>query len=488
MAVLACDVCGGKLVMGTGGVAVCDSCGMEHSKDRMQEKVQEIKGTVQVSNIASLESLMKRGRLALEDSDWKQADEYFNKVLDIDPEYAPAYVGKLCVELKVRQDEMLGNYKEPISEYNNFKKAVRFADVGYRSVLEGYNKSILERIAEGTRKTAEIRKKIAKFQNYISAGSRHTVGLKADNTVVAVGANEDGQCNTKKWRDIVAVAAGSFHTVGLKSNGTVIAVGSNLYGQCNTGSWQDIVAIATDSSYTVGLKPNGTVVTVGQYGVFNFQTHHYDHFDFDVSGWRDIVAITAQYERIFGLKADGTVVVVGDREEYQGNIKSWRDIVAITAGTHTVGLRPDGTVVAVGSNSEGQCNTEGWLDIVAIAAGSVHTAGLKSDGTVVVVGKNEYGQCNTGNWRGIVAIASSYGHIVGLKSDGMVVAVGNNEYGQCNTEGWKNIGPVPEEQVLESKQSLEQSKRWQEQGLCQYCGGKLGGVFTKKCKSCGKEN
>ena len=27
---LACDVCGSKLVMGTGGMAVCESCGMEH--------------------------------------------------------------------------------------------------------------------------------------------------------------------------------------------------------------------------------------------------------------------------------------------------------------------------------------------------------------------------------------------------------------------------------------------------------------------------
>ena len=41
MAALVCDICGGKLVMGSGGIAVCDSCGMEHSPDRMKEKVQE---------------------------------------------------------------------------------------------------------------------------------------------------------------------------------------------------------------------------------------------------------------------------------------------------------------------------------------------------------------------------------------------------------------------------------------------------------------
>jgi len=104
MAVLTCDICGGKLVMGTGGVAVCDSCGMEHSKDRMQEKVQEIKGTVTVSNIADVESLMKRGHLALEDSEWSKANEYFDKVLDIDPENARGYLGKLCAETERRSE------------------------------------------------------------------------------------------------------------------------------------------------------------------------------------------------------------------------------------------------------------------------------------------------------------------------------------------------------------------------------------------------
>lgn len=39
MAALVCDLCGGKLVMGAGGIAVCDSCGMEYSTERMREKV-----------------------------------------------------------------------------------------------------------------------------------------------------------------------------------------------------------------------------------------------------------------------------------------------------------------------------------------------------------------------------------------------------------------------------------------------------------------
>jgi tetratricopeptide (TPR) repeat protein len=93
-----------------------------------------------------VESLMKRGKLFLEDEDWKQADEYFDKVLDIDPEYAPAYVGKLRAELEMQREEWLGDNENPISELGNFQKAVRFADAGLQAKLRGYDEKIRERL------------------------------------------------------------------------------------------------------------------------------------------------------------------------------------------------------------------------------------------------------------------------------------------------------------------------------------------------------
>ena len=67
----------------------------------------------------------------------------------------------------------------------------------------------------------------------------HTVGLKSDGTVVAVGDNYYGQFNVGSWTNIVQVAAGDSHTVGLKSDGTVVAVGDNYCGQLDVGSWTD---------------------------------------------------------------------------------------------------------------------------------------------------------------------------------------------------------------------------------------------------------
>jgi len=86
MAALVCDICGGKLAMGSGGIAVCDSCGMEHTKERMQEKVQEIKGTVRIDNSHMTDNWMKMGHAAASAGNHQEAYEYFTKVIEVEPE------------------------------------------------------------------------------------------------------------------------------------------------------------------------------------------------------------------------------------------------------------------------------------------------------------------------------------------------------------------------------------------------------------------
>ncbi|MCL2625043.1 MAG: SUMF1/EgtB/PvdO family nonheme iron enzyme, partial [Planctomycetaceae bacterium] len=106
----------------------------------------------------SITSLMKRGQLFLEDSDWQQANEYFDRVLDIDPEYAPAYIGKLCAELKLRNEEQLGDHETPISEFNNYNKALRFADDEYRATAVRYNEKIRERLRQEQERREELKR------------------------------------------------------------------------------------------------------------------------------------------------------------------------------------------------------------------------------------------------------------------------------------------------------------------------------------------
>lgn len=94
MAALVCDLCGGKLVMGTGGVAVCDSCGMEHSADRIKEKVQEIKGTVRVDNSHMIENYLEMAQSAKDAGNNAEAESYCNKIIEIDPANYKAWMLK----------------------------------------------------------------------------------------------------------------------------------------------------------------------------------------------------------------------------------------------------------------------------------------------------------------------------------------------------------------------------------------------------------
>ena len=266
----------------------------------------------------------------------------------------------------------------------------------------------------------------------IAAGDSHTVGLRSNGTVVAVGDNWKGKCDVSGWTDIVAVAAGFSHTVGLHSDGTMVAVGNNEGGQCNVSGWSDIVAIAAGWNHTVGLRSDGTVLAVGE--------DNY-HGQCDVGGWSNIVAVAAGGYHTVGLRSDGTVVAVGENTYGQCDVSGWTDIVAVAAGFgHTVGLHSDGTVVVIGNNNSGQCEVSDWSNIVAIAAGWKHTVGLRSDGTVVAVGNDQRGQCYVADdWTDIVAVAAGSEHTVVLRSDGTVVAVGRNEDGQCNVDDWKHI-------------------------------------------------
>ena len=50
------------------------------------------------------------------------------------------------------------------------------------------------------------------------------------------------------------LSAGDYHTVGLKPDGKVLAVGSNYFDQCKVGFWTGIVQVDGVYIPTVGLK------------------------------------------------------------------------------------------------------------------------------------------------------------------------------------------------------------------------------------------
>lgn len=130
-----------------------------------EEKKTTVKETVVVNNgNVNIAPLLKRAFMFLEDGNFKEADEYCEKVLDQDPENAQAYLGKLMAEVKVRKQEALKECSDPNFESSSsYEKAMRFGDEELKKSLREYAEIIRER-SENARK-AEIYKQAVNTMN-----------------------------------------------------------------------------------------------------------------------------------------------------------------------------------------------------------------------------------------------------------------------------------------------------------------------------------
>ena len=426
----------------------------------------------------TVSSLLERAEMFLADGDWDKADAYCEKVLDMEPKNGTAYLYKLMAELEIAKRENLKNCTDPfdtsalcekvfqhgaeediafLRECNNairYRNATQMLEQAktaeeYQEAAELFAKISGYKDADNWAQKAGVQRKqaeekykkyrhllelkrsaIAAYHKMLAASTRHTVGLKADGTVVAVGDNQDGQCDVANWRDIVAIAAGADHTVGLKIDGTVVATGDNKYGKC------------------------------------------------DVANWHDIVTIAAGYDHTVGLKIDGTVVATGDNGSDQCDVEDWRDIVAIAAGNdHTVGLRSDGTLVAIGWNLFGQDDVSDWKlfyteeDLAVIKKEKEEAEKQRMD--ELYEEARQFAKVNIS--RAQIDAAEKFAEISGWRD-------ADEQAELCRQ--------VAERLARQEKERAEQEYRqlqWRIAGRCQHCGGEFKGLFTKKCVQCHRE-
>ena len=97
------------------------------------------------SGNANVDSLLKRVFIFIEDGDWQSADEYCEKVLDIDPKNAEAYLGKLMADMKMKKRESLKNCTQPFDGSSNYKKVMRYGDDVLKTELQNFTNYIKDR-------------------------------------------------------------------------------------------------------------------------------------------------------------------------------------------------------------------------------------------------------------------------------------------------------------------------------------------------------
>ena len=144
---LTCEMCGSTDLMKQDGVFVCQSCGtkysVEEAKKMMVEGTVDVSGsTVKVDNTAAIGNYMKMANSAYEAENNKEAESYCNKIIEIDPTFAEAWLLKGIASAwqstgaKIRIEEFLTCAE---NAFKNAKSVDELDDYGKRAYQEYYN-------------------------------------------------------------------------------------------------------------------------------------------------------------------------------------------------------------------------------------------------------------------------------------------------------------------------------------------------------------
>lgn len=443
----------------------------------MQDLIRGIKKLTEVDKPAAKETvvvqetaantapLLKRAFIFLEDGDWSSADEYCEKVLDLDPECAQAYLGKLMAELRVRKVDELANCEQSFDDKDNYRKVMRFGGETLRDTLEGYITKINDRNENA--RLAGIYNDAANAMS--RADSEDAYRSAADRFKSIPG-----------FKDANALAESCLDKAEICRKDGIYSSAKSKITEDSTASCEEAIQMFQSIS---GWKDADEQICACQKRIEEIKAKEKaERLEAERKAEeRRIAANKARRKRKKAFVIGAPIVcaciafvivlttVIIPKQKYNkaihlldsgdyaeaaitfgslGNYKDARDRCiplfqlfsdSLSAKNHTVALKADGTVMATGYNAYGECDVSDWKDVVDVSAGYNYTISLKANGTVVATGYNEYGQCDVLDWVDIVSVSAGHNHTIGLKADGTVVATGNNASRQCNVSNWKDI-------------------------------------------------
>ena len=456
-----------------------------------EQPIQPVQPEQQVQPAAASAPLLRRAFLFLEDGEWDSANEYCERALDIDPENAEAYVGKLMAELQCPRREALQDCAKPFDGLDSYKKALRFGDEGLRAELQGAVAAIRKRneSAAAANKAAQLaaaydeavrKMQAAAFrQSYLDAAALfdRLPGYRDADALAAECRERAQQCVYDAARELMRAAktakdyqaaAQEFACLPGFRDADALTVKCQERSAALKRRRRRRPALAVAIVAVVAVVA-AAIALLGPKAVSALRYHSAEKL-LEAGQYEDAMAafealdtygdaadriLECQYAMAKDLAKEGRSAeaamafgkAAGYRDAWERSAALWEDIVPRASlsvgGGHIIGLRTDGTaVVAVGLYDTRPRGIAGWTDIVAVAAGFGHTVGLRADGTAIATGTNFDGESNVSGWTDLVAVDAGYSHTVGLRADGTVLATGWNDNGQCDVSGWKDIVAV----------------------------------------------
>ena len=134
-------------------------------------------------------ALLDRAMFALEDGEYQRADEFVEQLLNINARNSQAYIYKLMIERKVRNEEDLSKETTALENSNHFAKAMRFADEATKQKLSTWATAVSDRV-EHTRKTVILQKAQNDYKNAKSQSDYQSIITQVNAIVPFDGADE----------------------------------------------------------------------------------------------------------------------------------------------------------------------------------------------------------------------------------------------------------------------------------------------------------
>jgi hypothetical protein len=448
--------------------------------------------TTNFLNVPGVSQLLERAFLCLEIEEFEKADSLLEQVLNLDPKNPFAYIGKLMVELAIKNESDLANASQELDPYKNYQMALRFADENYKKVLEGYNHIIGERLEterkESIYQDATKQKQKSKFDYDYQRASEmfQSISGYKDADEQALECNllakeqvyQEGLDFKEKSKtnfDFINAARIFRRISGYKDV-------DNLILECET--------LAKEHVYQKGLTKKSN-------SIYDYEFISASKTFNSIEGYKDADALTLECEQLAevarikvekrakqkkkllyitlmsiiaagvmiflfftfiltpirynhainmldSLQYEKAAIIFTDLGDFRDSQAKGKESYYLLAQEFLdLGEKGNAIIYFLIAGDYADASNQVCQIIFrfqsVLATGSDHSVGLKEDGTVVSVGRNNAGQLNVSRWGDIIAVAVGSSHTVGLKSDGSAVAVGLDNHGQLNVAEWENI-------------------------------------------------
>lgn len=473
MAALQCEICGGKLVGRPGGLFECEYCGMQYDKTRIQEMVQEIKGTVkvegtvQVSGTVKLDGpvkvedsvetqkLLRHGWLAIEDEDWDKASAYFDRVLEREPESGEAYFGKFHSRYKCQrgQHNQIGLRKMNPALSAEAKNVLRFGTDEMKAIIREIGEDHDRKNSELNEKLECQRREREEEQRIKEENLRREQERAYREKLTQISQRHNNIRSTRKLIQYF----GHDVCIALNEHGRLYTSKDSYYdgqiGNLKEHKMPDLTryknVVSFDYPYILSadgslfhaqgglrmrnvkelcegfvVRYDGTVQILPEECAAHWKGDYCKKVLEDVANWTDICTVVSSTPLVIGLRNDGTVL--SSDHTINKDLKNWKNISSIHLFCgEVIGLQKNGNVVACLLDEDDEDITT-WTDILDMYTGHFGVIGLRKDGSVVYCSNyTDKNKISFKDWRDVVEISPiSEETIIGITLNGDMYCTG----------------------------------------------------------------